>query len=254
MASATKIRAVDDAAAGDKPTFTRIKPASLADEVVEQIVEAIANGILAPGERLIETEIANQLHVSRVPVRDALRALEKQGIVVATPHRGARVMEINLDLYRQVQEVRLDLELRAIADLCARLAEEPAIGEELDRHLAELDVAVAANDRDHYNQLDIEFHRWICQSAQNHVVATLWEALSRHLTILLGLMTEDWQDIGKSQGDHRKLARLMKANDVERVRDLMTDHFFKDIERVDYDPVIHRFTMRPAKRRARRGR
>ncbi len=254
MASVTKTRPDGHKTSADKPTFTRIKPASLADEVVEQIVEAIANGVLPPGERLIETEIAKQLHVSRVPVRDALRALEKQGIVVVTPHRGARVMDIDLDLYRQVQEVRLDLELRAIADFCARLAEDPAYSKELDRHLAELDATVAANDRDHYNQLDIEFHRWICQCARNHVVATLWEALSRHLTILLGLMTEDWQDIRKSQGDHRKLARLMKANDVERVRDLMTDHFFKDIERVDYDPVIHRFTMRPAKRRARRGR
>jgi DNA-binding GntR family transcriptional regulator len=135
-------------AADRNPKFTRIKPASLADEVAERIVKAIAEGVLLPGERLIETRLADQLHVSRVPVRDALRALEKQGIVVVTPHRGARVMEINLDLYRQVQEVRLDLELRAIADVMVRLRREPDLGDPLRSRLAEMDDAVADDDRD----------------------------------------------------------------------------------------------------------
>ena len=240
-------------AADRNPKFTRIKPASLADEVTERIVKAIAEGVLLPGERLIETRLAEQLHVSRVPVRDALRALEKQGIVVVTPHRGARVMEINLDLYRQVQEVRLDLELRAIADFMVRLRHEPELGDPLRARLAEMDEAVADDDRDRYNSLDVAFHRWICHSAQNHIVTTLWEALSRHLRILLGLMAEDWQVIGTSQADHKKLAGLIAAGNKEAIRGLMTHHLFQDIERVDYDPDIHRFTMNPSRRRHARG-
>lgn len=242
----------DDDPDGDKPKFTRIKPASLADEVAERIVQAIAEGVLLPTERIIETQLANQLHVSRVPVRDALRALEKQGIVVVTPHRGARVMDINVDLYRQVQQVRLDLELRAIADFLARLKQEPAHGRRLAERLAELDAAVADNDRVRYNKLDVELHRWICHSAQNHIVTTLWEALSRHLRILLGLMAEDWQDIKRSQADHKKLAVLILAGDMDGIRLLMTHHLFQDIERVDYDPVIHRFTLNPSRRRTAR--
>jgi DNA-binding GntR family transcriptional regulator len=252
-AAMTEPPATDDGATDLKPRFTRIKPASLADEVAERIVQAIADGVLLPGERIIETQLADQLHVSRVPVRDALRALEKQGIVVVTPHRGARVMDINLDLYRQVQEVRLDLELRAIADFVERLALEPALGERLHTRLAGLDDAVAANDRARYNGLDVEFHRWICHSARNHIVTTLWEALSRHLKILLGLMAEDWQDIGKSQADHRKLARLILAGDSDGIRRRMTHHLFQDIDRVDYDPDKHCFTMNPTKRQANRG-
>jgi DNA-binding GntR family transcriptional regulator len=252
-AATAEAPATGDDAVDPKPRFTRIKPASLADEVTERIVQAIADGVLLPGERIIETQLAEQLHVSRVPVRDALRALEKQGIVVVTPHRGARVMDINLDLYRQVQEVRLDLELRAIADFVERLALEPALGERLRMRLAGLDDAVAANDRVRYNRLDVEFHRWICHSAQNHIVTTLWEALSRHLKILLGLMAEDWQDIAKSQADHKKLARLILAGDPDGIRRLMTHHLFQDVDRVDYDPDMHRFTMNPTKRQASRG-
>jgi DNA-binding GntR family transcriptional regulator len=240
-------------AASLKPKFSRIKPASLADEVAERIVRAIADGVLLPGERIIETDLANQLHVSRVPVRDALRALEKQGIVVVTPHRGARVMDINLDLYRQVQEVRLDLELRAIADLIERLAVDPALGDQLRTCLAGLDEAVADDDRVRYNSLDVAFHRWVCQSAQNHIVMTLWDALSRHLTILLGLMAEDWQDISKSQADHKKLGRLILAGEMDAIHRLMNHHLFREFDLVDYDPDIHRYTKKTSRRQASRG-
>jgi len=233
--------------------FTRIKPASLADEVAERIVKAIADGVLLPGDRLIETRLADQLHVSRVPVRDALRALEKQGIVVVTPHRGARVMDINLDLYRHVQEVRLDLEMRAIADFVEWLKRDPDLVDELAAQLKDLDEAVADDDRERYNALDVAFHRWVCHSAQNHIVMTLWEALSRHLRILLGLMAEDWQVIETSQADHKKLARLFKTGDMESIRRLMTHHLFQDIERVDYDPDTHRFTLNPSRRPSARG-
>jgi DNA-binding GntR family transcriptional regulator len=240
--------------ASDAPRrFERIKPASLADEVAERIVNAIGEGLLLPGERLIETQLADQLHVSRIPVRDALRALEKQGIVVVTPHRGARVMEINLDLYRQVQEVRLDLELRALADFLVRFGEDPDLAVRLKERLDDLDDAVATDDRDRYNALDVELHRWICHSAQNHIVTTLWEALSRHLRILLGLMGEDWQVIKKSQGDHKKLAGLIAKGDMEGIRTLMTNHLFKDIDRVGYDSELHRFTLVRSRRRAAHG-
>jgi DNA-binding GntR family transcriptional regulator len=251
-ATADEALADDDKTADRRPKFTRIKPASLADEVAERIVQAIADGILLPGERIIETQLAEQLHVSRVPVRDALRALEKQGIVVVTPHRGARVMDINLDLYRQVQEVRLDLEMRAIADFVGRLADEPDCAKRLKDRLKELDAAVAADDRGRYNKLDVEFHRWICHSARNHIVTTLWEALSRHLRILLGLMAEDWQVIKASQADHKKLVGLILAGDMAGIRELMTHHLFQDIERVDYDPAVHRFTLNPSRRRSAR--
>ena len=243
----------DDVVAAPKPKFARIKPAILADEVAERIVQAIADGVLLPGERIIETRLADQLHVSRVPVRDALRALEKQGIVVVTPHRGARVMDINLDLFRQVQEVRLDLELRAISDVVARLEREPELKRELYDRLDALDAAVSDHNRTLYTKLDIDFHRWICLSARNHIVMTLWDAMSRHLAIVLGLMAADWQDIGKSQADHKKLAKLMLAGDMDDIRDQMTRHLFKNIERVDYDPDLHQFTMVTGKRRAARG-
>ena len=246
--------ATDDGAATPKPKFDRIKPASLADEVAERIVQAIANGVLLPGERIIETQLADQLHVSRVPVRDALRALEKQGIMAVTPHRGARVMDINLDLFRQVQEVRLDLELRAIADVVARFERESGLRHELLDRIDVLDTAVKDDNRTLYTKLDIEFHRWICRSARNHIVMTLWDALSRHLAIVLGLMAADWQDIGKSQADHKKLAKLMLAGDMDDIRRQMTHHLFKNIERVDYDPDLHQFTMVTGRRRAARGR
>ncbi len=81
---------------------------------------------------------------------------------------------------------------------------------------------------------------------------TLWDAMSRHLAIVLGLMAADWQDIGKSQADHKKLAKLMLAGDMDDIRRQITRHLFKNIERVDYDPDLHQFTMVTGKRKVAR--
>ena len=74
-------------------TFERRK--SLADQVADTLVEAIGLGLLQPGERMVETEIAARFNVSRVPVREALKILATQGILQGEPHRGLYVIEVD---------------------------------------------------------------------------------------------------------------------------------------------------------------
>ena len=94
-----------------------IRSGTLPDEVAARIVEGIGAARWLPGERIFEVELAEELKVSRIPIRSALKALEKQGIVHTIPHRGTYVMDIDEHKIRQGFAVRLDLELHACADM-----------------------------------------------------------------------------------------------------------------------------------------
>lgn len=220
-----------------------VRGASLAQEATERIVAGIADGTLEPGQRIVESQLAEALAISRIPIRDALRALEKQGIVVVAPRRGARVMNIDLDLLYQVQQVRHDLELRALADLIATVRSDPACLAEAHDLLACMDHAVAADDRPAFNDLDVAFHRWICRHSGNHIVITLWEALSHHMRILLGRMAETWRDLAVSQASHREIVRLVEAGDLDGLRGVMPGHLLDGAERVAYDRRRNRFIL-----------
>ena len=98
---------------GAGPAFSRAQ--SLAGQVADFIVDGIASGAYAFGQRLIETDLARQLDVSRVPIREALKMLEAQGILVVTPHRGAHVAEFDSLKSDRVREARIALERLEIA-------------------------------------------------------------------------------------------------------------------------------------------
>lgn len=220
-----------------------LRAPSLSHEAAERIVAGIADGTLEPGQRIVESRLAEAFAISRIPIRDALRALEKQGIVVVAPRRGARVMNIDLDLLLQVQQVRHDLELRALADLVDRVRAEPALLDEAQALLEAMDLAVAQDDRVAFNDLDVAFHRWISRSSGNHIVGTLWEALSHHMRILLGRMAETWQDLAVSQASHRAIVARIAAGDMAGLRVEMPVHLLDGVERVAYDRRRNRFIL-----------
>ena len=79
---------------------------NLRDHIVTQVRNAILNGTFKPGERIVETAIADQLNVSRAPVREALSALERDGIVVSVPRRGYFVMQLNEKDIEEIYSLR----------------------------------------------------------------------------------------------------------------------------------------------------
>src|SRR5436853_2307544 len=97
-----------------------LTPRTLVDHVVEAIVQAAATGIFMPGDRIVEADVARRLNVSRVPVREALRLLESQGIVVSMPYRGMRLMEVTNRGVAALMQVRLALETLAVKEALAR--------------------------------------------------------------------------------------------------------------------------------------
>ncbi|MGH2562684.1 MAG: GntR family transcriptional regulator, partial [Thermomicrobiales bacterium] len=137
----------------------------LSSEVAERLRVLIRNGELPPGTRLVETALADLLKVSRGPVREALRALDREGLVVISPHKGAVVAEWSLQDLLDVYDVRDLLEIRAMELATERASADCAA--ELDDLLMSWQEAAASGDRERCADLDFDFHRAIWRHTHN---------------------------------------------------------------------------------------
>lgn len=154
--------------------------------VTDQIAAMIVNGELKPGERLVEKDLAGKLRISRLPVREALRALTQEGLVTVIPRRGAFVTEYGAQEIAELYEVRAVLHGYA-----ARLAAQSITAErldELDRVMTEMREAVAQNDPDTYAEIQFRMRSIIFASAPNSVlrelISRLWRRAFRYRFIL----------------------------------------------------------------------
>lgn len=113
----------------------------LRDVVFQTLRQAILKGELKPGERLMEIQLAQKLGVSRTPVREAIRKLELEGLVLMIPRKGAEVAEITIKDLEDVLEVRAALEELAVCDACENITEEQilALKEAADNFQAALE-------------------------------------------------------------------------------------------------------------------
>lgn len=157
---------------------------SLAESIADTVAEAIANRNLEPGERIVELTLAEQMGVSRVPVREALKVLHAQGIITGGGHRGYRVAAFDEQTAQNVVELRLMLEsilLRgAVRNWRAGKGDLSGLHEALET----MRIAAKVDNRAMSLAADLDFHRAICLAAGNDVAATLWQAIARHVMII----------------------------------------------------------------------
>ena len=156
----------------------------LREQVKDVLLQRIASGELKPGERLVETRIAQELGTSQAPVREALRDLQLMRLVESEPFRGSRVRVVDEEEVMEVFPVRASLE-----ELAARLAAERLDGE-VTALVAELEAmkeAVRRNDTNALAQHDIAFHRLVVEAAGNSVLEQCWKSLGVESRITISL-------------------------------------------------------------------
>ena len=137
----------------------------LRDVVFNTLRQAILRGELKPGERLMEIQLANKLGVSRTPIREAIRKLELEGLVLMIPRKGAEVAEITEKSLKDVLEIR-----RALEDLAVRLACEKITKEELKELKKagdEFKKVLKSQDITEVAEADVRFHDVIYMATDN---------------------------------------------------------------------------------------
>ncbi len=137
----------------------------LRDVVFNTLRQAILRGELKPGERLMEIQLANKLGVSRTPIREAIRKLELEGLVLMIPRRGAEVAEITEKSLRDVLEVRSALEVLAVELACDRITGEDI--EKLREAAKEFEEVSKEADVTALAEADVKFHDIIYFATDN---------------------------------------------------------------------------------------
>jgi DNA-binding GntR family transcriptional regulator len=149
---------------------------SLVDIAYEAVREAITSGHLLPGTRLREAALARHFSISTTPVREALRRLDREGLVRLSPNRGAIVAEFNSREILDLFEIREVLECRAVRRAASQAARNLSRAEEV---VAAAAKQVALHDRVEWNRLEVGFHRAINDLSGNFELAELTERIHR---------------------------------------------------------------------------
>lgn len=194
----------------------------LRDVVFEGLREAIVSGRLEPGERLMEVHLAEEMGVSRTPVREAIRKLELEGFVVILPRRGAYVADLSAKEIADVFEIREALEELAVALAAERISDDQiseltVLLDEIVSHLDEQNV-------DALVQADIRFHDAIFRASQNsrlsQMASLLREQVHRYRKKSLSYPGR----IRWSIAEHRDILEALAARDPARARAAVRNH------------------------------
>ncbi len=137
----------------------------LRDVVFNTLRQAILRGELKPGERLMEIKLADKLGVSRTPIREAIRKLELEGLVLMIPRRGAVVAEITEKSLKDVLEVRKALEELSVELACERITQEDIL--RLKEAAKEFEKTLQSGDVTEYAEADVKFHDIIYFATEN---------------------------------------------------------------------------------------
>jgi DNA-binding GntR family transcriptional regulator len=212
---------------GQPPQLELLRSPSLAEQVAESIIAAIADGTLAYGQRVLETEIARQLGVSRIPVREALKTLAAQGLLAVAPHRGARVAELDDTKIDRICEVRVELERLAVRDAQPVLRADRRALQRLDDAVRAMERSVRDKDWIGVNRADLDFHRAICLASGNEIVLTLWDTLARHVRVILGREILGERERTGVVAHHRALRALLLDGSEPEARAGIAAHIMR---------------------------
>jgi DNA-binding GntR family transcriptional regulator len=192
------------------------------DQVYVAIKEAILDLRLKPGSPLVEDELARHLGTSKTPVRDALLALERDGLVTKIPYKGTYVSEISLKDATEIFELRAVLE-----GLAARLSARSFSPKELDaaeKILADADEARARNDFNATSSLGAQFHGLIHHRADNRRLLPILDKLEDQLHRLRRMSDQVAGRLEKSAHEHRQILAALRAGDPAEAEQAMRRH------------------------------
>lgn len=156
--------------------------APVRQQVIKALHHAITTGALRPGQRLIEKELCELMGVSRPPVREALRHLESEGLVVSLPKRGPVVAQLSREDVANIYQVRGALEALA-AKLCAERATDQQIAE-LGRSVKDLVEAIRASDLDRTMEAKDRFYAILIDGSGNPLVASILRTMKARIQML----------------------------------------------------------------------
>lgn len=198
---------------------------TVAEEIEERLVLAIASGEQPAGSRLTEGSLAEAMEVSRVPAREALLSLAAKGLLVRAGARGLKVIGFAAPQVAQIRDVRIALESLAIRRAAGAVRQNPSAIASLDAVLEQMAAFATTDNALALAQCDLEFHRCILRLTENDVLCRHWEDLAPHLLVLF---CKDWHRQSQGLGEvalHQNLRDFIVSGPLEETEAKLEAHF-----------------------------
>lgn len=185
----------------------------------------IAKGEISAGDRLYENELCKTLGVSRIPVREALRLLQAQGVVRTEPNRGSFVRHHGSDETTEMLRIRLTVERLALRRAVPAIRKDPANLRPLRRALEQM--RAPNENRVAACQADLEFHQSIVRLSESATLMTVWEMLARGILVFLAQERDAYYDNDSNIRDHEVLLEAIEVGKLSVLDDLIEDHILR---------------------------
>lgn len=215
-------------ASGTTARGSRLQPIArrrLGDVAYDEVRKRIVSGDFPMGSRLNEVRLANELGVSRAPVREALRRLAEEGLVTEQPHIGAVVRELDASSLIDLYNVRAAIEPLGIR-LATRRRMDTRPLKALIRRMA---AAAESNDSGLVARHELEFHSAITRSSGNRVLIEIFRGLEGQVLMGLALDDSGYPDLEEVAAEHEPLIQAIELGDEQQAADLMAAHVLSTV-------------------------
>jgi DNA-binding GntR family transcriptional regulator len=219
------------AATTNRRRLARLKQSSLAELAYESIRESVLSGRFAMGERIVEMRIAEELGISRAPVREALRRLGEERLVIERPRHGSFVREISAGDFIDIYNVRIALETGAIRLVTRRQPPLTAI----EDTIRQMDRAAAARQLSKVLDLELAVHQAICEASGNAYLAAAFHSVAGPVRMALGVDAADNQTPAEIAAEHPPLLDAIRSGDEDHAATTIRHHIVASV-----GPVLER--------------
>lgn len=195
----------------------------LREIVCDALRQAIVDGVFKPGERLMEIQLAEDMGVSRTPVREAIRKLELEGFVALVPRRGTYVADVSVRDITDVYEIRIALEVLAAGLSAERISNDDL--EKLKKLIEEIEYQVNnGGEMEKIVELDAAFHDVLYQASHNQRLVAIISNLRDQFTRLRMRSMKYPGRLKNTVSEHKQLVEAISARSVERAQDTARMH------------------------------
>jgi len=206
------------------------RPPTLVEHALESIRRAIVYGTLKPGERLREEDLAEQLGISRAPVREAMRALEYEGLVRSEPHRASYVAAPSEEEIEEIYRVRAEVEAIAARPAALAIAAEPQRLRRYQELLERMRAAAAAGDIHELTAADLDFHRHILDESGYTLLPRVWTAMfgimRGRMSVILSAQPEG-EIVTYTAESHAPIVAAFASGDPEQAAAAIRQHILE---------------------------
>ncbi len=209
---------------GDIHRLDKLEAFNLRDRVEKELRDAILSGVFRPGQKLVESDLAEQLDVSRAPIREALTALQRDGLVVDIFRRGYYVAKFTEEDIEEIYSLRLILEIGGLKRAYPKLVENDF---KILQGIVD-DLGFKLFNHENHNEIvniDLSFHEYILLCAKNKRLHVMWNKLRSQSQLLISVTSQTRYDFpGQPKAMHQALLDAIHFHGIEAAEKELTFH------------------------------